>query len=133
MTHWNPIIEPSDGASTEHLGSCRIESWVERELKKPEYPEGSYYLYQLLCRAADGGLGTIDLVEMVNDWSHKDHPHGPPPGLENIRRVLDCVDALTSGGFLARQADGLHERWTVLLNGQKREIPDVQKGDAHDE
>lgn len=129
MIDWSPYIEPSDGASPEHVLWTLIPQEVRDELRDYDrYPPGAYALYCLLCQAADGGLGKVDLVEMVNRWAHPDHPDGPPIGLSTITHVLDCAGALERGGFLRRVAAGTGNRWTVLERGEKRTMPDRQAG-----
>jgi hypothetical protein len=127
VENWNPSIEPSECATPELGLWTLVPTSVRKEFTDyDKYPPGAYALYYILCQAADSGIGTLDLVEMMNRWQHPEHPDGPPIGLGTITQVLDCVDALTDGGFLRRENDGLLERWTVLERGEKRVIPTRQ-------
>jgi len=129
MIDWSPYIEPSDGASAEYLIFTLIPHEIRSELRdNDKYPPGAYALYYLLCQAADGGLGKVDLVEVVNRWQHPDHPDGPPIGLSTITHVLGCADALERGRLLRRDTLDGSTRWTVLERGEKRSIPDRQRG-----
>lgn len=121
-----PRIGPSDGASPEHLFS-NVTRTVSGELNSPAYPSGAYALYRIICEHADTGQSTLNLVEMIDQWASPKHPGGSPTGLNTITQVLDCADALTKGGFLRREPDGLFERWTPLAHGNKRAIPHKRK------
>ncbi|MFC0546948.1 hypothetical protein [Kutzneria chonburiensis] len=124
---WTPYVEPTEGAAMQHSLLCSIPAWISSELSDSSYPEGTYDLYTILCKVADGAVGRVDLVQMVNLWTRPDHLSGPPPGLNTVTHVLACANALERGGFLRRTRDGNSDRWTVLEGGEKRTIPDSQR------